>query len=297
MDATSHIFAPLPTIEKYLAQSFASCPLPTGLDDAVRYALLGGGKRLRPILAWHACTAVGAPGEACLPAAAAVELIHAFSLVHDDLPAIDNDDLRRGRPTLHKHAGEAMAILAGDAMMTLAIELLVSHRTPAAIQPLLVRELSGATSAMIAGQVWDTLGGLPPNLSPLEELRLIHSNKTGALIRAALRMGAIMGLHHINQPINGPTLTAITKYGEAMGLAFQVIDDVLDVTQTAEHTGKATGKDAALGKRTYPSVMGLDASTAEVARLRSESLSAIDSLGKNSIGLSELCELLCVRTR
>src|SRR5205085_8444230 len=136
--------------------------MPDNLREAIRYSLLGGGKRLRPVLAWHACAALGAPGEASLPAGAAVELVHAFSLVHDDLPAMDDDDLRRGRPTLHIHAGEAMAILAGDALMALAFDVLARHVAEPTLAGILVAELSAATTGMIAGQVYDSLGGLPP---------------------------------------------------------------------------------------------------------------------------------------
>ncbi|CAN0597575.1 unnamed protein product, partial [Laminaria digitata] len=164
--------------------------LPSNLSDALHYSVLGGGKRLRPALAWYSSIACGGNGEDALNAGTAVELIHAFSLIHDDLPALDNDDLRRGRPTLHIHAGEAMAILAGDALLSIAYEAALNHPR-AELATRLSTELAQGTRAMIAGQVYDTLGGLPEAASDLEAVELVHRNKTGALLRASCRMGAI----------------------------------------------------------------------------------------------------------
>jgi len=268
------------------------------LVAAVEYALLGGGKRLRPLIAWHSCIAVGGTGEDSLSAGAAVELIHAFSLVHDDLPAIDNDDVRRGRPSLHKHAGEAMAILAGDAMLTRALELLTEREAwPAALRLELITELARATSAMIAGQVYDTMGGLPDHMDARERTRMIHRGKTGALLTAAARMGAMCGLRHQGPGAADEKLAHITRFAGAVGLAFQIVDDLLDVTQSSEHAGKKTNKDAAAGKVTYPAVFGVEGSLAEVARLRQEALSGAAALGPSASNLTDLCEYLCVRTR
>lgn len=323
------LFAPLRVIEDALARELAPRPpsQPVALLDAVEYAVLGPGKRLRPLLAWHACEAISAPGERSLPAGLALELVHAFSLVHDDLPAIDNDDVRRGRPTLHKHAGEPMAILAGDALLTRAFELLaftpldsteptrpLADRLTSAMagnaglaltlaerdaaEPAqrlaLLRELASATSAMVAGQVWDTCAGLPPHLSPIEQLRLIHANKTGALIRAACRMGAMCAASFHPGDLR---LSAITAYAEAVGLMFQIVDDLLDVTQSAEHTGKRTHKDADAGKLTYPAVLGVEGSWTEVERLHAAALDALQPLLPRARSLADLAEYLSQRTR
>lgn len=288
------VYAPLPRIEQTLDMLSQQPNSPRGLEEAVRYSLLSGGKRLRPILAWHACVAAGGDGADSVHAGAAVEFIHCFSLVHDDLPAIDNDDLRRGRPTLHKHAGEAMAILAGDALTLAAFEIL-ADANPAHLPRLeLIRELSRATSAMIHGQVWDTLGGLPAGLQPLEQLRLIHRNKTGALIRASCRMGAMCAKPG---PKFEASLAAITRYADDIGLMFQVVDDLLDVTQSAEHTGKRTGKDIDAGKLTFPGVMGVEKTREHVCALKRDALAAIEPLGELGGPLAELCELMSTRTK
>ncbi|MFM9996679.1 MAG: polyprenyl synthetase family protein [Phycisphaerales bacterium] len=295
-------FACVPAIDRRLDELTRDRPEPEPLREAVRYALLGGGKRVRPALAWHACVAVGGAGECSLTAGAAVELVHAFSLVHDDLPALDNDDLRRGRPTLHVHAGEAMAILAGDAMLSMAFRVLVEPEAGSATDDgaraaALVRELSEATAAMIAGQVEDTLGE-PAGVGPSSRTRLdaIHRNKTGALIRAACRMGAM------SAPAEGSAqrearLHAITRYAEAAGLMFQVVDDLLDVERTSEQAGKRTRKDADAGKLTYPGVIGVEGSRREVARLRGDAMEALSGMGREADGLRETCTALAGRDR
>ncbi len=284
--------------------------------DAMAYGTLGGGKRLRPILAWHCCEAIGdgqMPGDASLPAGVAVEFVHCFSLVHDDLPALDNDDLRRGKPTLHKHAGEAMAILAGDALLTLAFEHLSSPRVlmPTNVEPVerhsthvpleaaanvqlaLVRELSHATNCMIQGQVWDTLGGLANKLSDEEKLTQVHSGKTGALIGASCRMGAMIGIADSDEAAIAP----ITHYAKAIGVLFQAVDDLLDVTQTAEHTGKRTGKDADAGKLTYPGLFGVDGTRAKIKQLREHAHEALRPLGTRARTLEAVAEYLAQRTK
>ena len=264
---------------------------PTALRQALAYSVLGGGKRLRPVLTLLSCEAVGGSRDQGRGAAAAIELIHAFSLVHDDLPSMDDDALRRGQPTLHMHAGEAMAILTGDVMMSLAFEWIADADLAADTITQLVRTLADATSCMIAGQVYDTLGGFPEGLSLSRQLELVHRNKTAALIRAACRLGALC----CDAPLRA--VQAMTGYGEAVGLMFQVIDDLLDVTGTAEHIGKATGKDLEAGKLTYPGVHGTEASRKEVIRLRDEALASLGPLGEAADHLRELCEYMAVRTK
>ena len=264
---------------------------PTALRQALAYSVLGGGKRLRPVLTLLSCEAVGGSRDQGRGAAAAIELIHAFSLVHDDLPSMDDDALRRGQPTLHMHAGEAMAILTGDVMMSLAFEWIADADLAADTITQLVRTLADATSCMIAGQVYDTLGGFPEGLSLSRQLELVHRNKTAALIRAACRLGALC----CDAPLRA--VQAMTGYGEAVGLMFQVIDDLLDVTGTAEHIGKATGKDIEAGKLTYPGVHGTEASRKEVIRLRDEALASLGPLGEAADHLRELCEYMAVRTK
>jgi farnesyl diphosphate synthase len=278
-------------VEHWLSTSVEWSQLPTHLADAAQYGVLGGGKRLRPALVIQSCRAVGGHHNASLPAAAALELVHCFSLVHDDLPALDNDALRRGQPTLHIHAGEPMAILAGDLMLAMAFGLVADSNNTAEVRSQLVSELASGTSDMVTGQVYDTLGGLPEELTPLEQVKLVHRNKTGALIRSACRMGGLCG------DASREELMALTVYGEAMGLMFQVVDDLLDVTQSAGHVGKATGKDAACGKRTYPGVLGEAACRDEIERLLGEALDAIGILGASGHPLACIAELMAIRTR
>ncbi len=278
-------------IEDDLARRIESVDGPDALREGLSYAVLGGGKRLRPALTLLSCEAAGGRRDDARSAAAALELIHAFSLVHDDLPAMDDDALRRGRPTLHVHAGEAMAILAGDMLMSLAFEWIAEGSTSPESTSRLVGELATATGCMIAGQVYDTLGGFPPRLSAAEKLQLVHRNKTEALIRAACAMGAICGGAAL------PAYNAICDYGEAVGLMFQIVDDLLDVTQTAAHIGKATGKDSPAGKLTFPGVHGAEASKREVERLRGDAHRALEPLGPPAATLLELCDYMAVRTR
>ncbi len=278
-------------IEADLEARIGAVTGPKALRQALAYSVLGGGKRLRPVLTLLSCEAVGGSRDQGREAAAAIELIHAFSLVHDDLPSMDDDALRRGQPTLHMHAGEAMAILTGDVMMSLAFEWIADADLAPETIAQLVRTLADATSCMIAGQVYDTVGGFPEGLSRPRQLELVHRNKTAALIRAACRLGA-----HCCEG-SPQAILALTGYGEAVGLMFQVIDDLLDVTATAEHIGKATGKDLEAGKLTYPGVHGTEASWKEVIRLRDEALAALAPLGEAADPLRELCEYMAVRTR
>lgn len=233
--------------------------------------MLGGGKRLRPALAWFSSLACGGTGEDAIRAGIAVECIHAFSLVHDDLPALDNDDVRRGRPTLHIHTNEPMAILAGDAMLSLAYEAVLDQDEPG-LSMALTGELATGTRAMIVGQVYDTLGGLPSEANPEEQIRLIHQNKTGALLTASCRMGAMCGGASEQQ------LALITSYARAIGLQFQVVDDLLDIEGCSIEVGKAVGKDAQAGKLTYPGLLGVDRSREIVAELAKQANQALGEL-------------------
>jgi len=287
------LLAVVSEIERAIDSQLNEPDFPEPLKGAVRYAALGAGKRLRPSLTLLSCEAAGVDRARAMTPAVAVELIHAFSLVHDDLPALDDDDLRRGRPTLHVRFDEATAILAGDAMMSMAFGLLA--RTPYAgpeTTTTLVRELAEATNRMIAGQALDTVGA--PEIQaadPQTLVRSIHEQKTGALIRAACRMGAIAA------GASEDVLSAITRYGGAVGLMFQIIDDLIDVEQHASHTGKKTGKDAHAGKLTYPGVFGVSAARAEALNLRDAAFDAIEPLGNKGRTLEELADHLARRTR
>jgi geranylgeranyl pyrophosphate synthase len=262
---------------------------PESLADGMRYCTEGG-KRLRPALAGLAAEACGgvAEDESVRRAGLAVELVHAYSLVHDDLPAMDDDDLRRGRPTAHVKYGEAMAILIGDALLTRAAGLLAEAPSPAAAR--LVAELATGAGpiGMVGGQVADMdLCELPDGV---EGLRYIHRRKTGSLLRSAARMGAIAA------DATADDLAAITTFAEQMGLAFQVFDDLLDATGTAEEIGKTPGKDAAAGKRTYVSELGLAAAREMGRELTCDAQAALEPLGRRGERLATLARLLEQRT-
>jgi geranylgeranyl diphosphate synthase type II len=265
---------------------------PTRLLESIEYSLLAGGKRLRPALvieSWRACAGgnTSAPAKAALASAAALELVHTFSLVHDDLPAMDDDDLRRGRPTNHKVFGEAMAILAGDAMVTMAFEVL-AHDCPPELVGLLVGELAFATGpdGMIGGQVVDMDESKPKTL---EQLQKLHRMKTGALLTASCRMGAIAAGADENK------VSSLDRFGRHLGLAFQIVDDLLDETSTPEQMGKATKKDAAKGKVTYPTIMGLEASRKEAEKNLNAAMKAIAPLGAPAERLKCLAEFVVER--
>jgi len=269
------------------------CPdAPAGLGEAMRYAVLDGGKRLRPLLVLAACEAVGGNAQAALRAACAVELIHAYSLVHDDMPCMDNDVMRRGKPTVHVRFGEARALLAGDALQALAFELLTPEEgVPPAMQARLCRELARAAGAdgMAGGQAID-LASVGLQLSE-DQLRQMHRLKTGALLQASVVMGAVCG-----QTPEG-TLRALSDYGAAMGLAFQVVDDVLDVTQDSATLGKTAGKDAACDKPTYVSLMGLEAARAHAEALRAQALAALVASGlTDTRALAALADMVVRRS-
>jgi geranylgeranyl diphosphate synthase type II len=263
---------------------------PATIHRAMRYSLFAGGKRLRPILCLAAAEACGGKTSAALPAACAVECIHTYSLSHDDLPSMDNDDLRRGRPTCHKVFGDGIAILAGDALLTIAFEI-ASHARPVSRYDLrdLFREITEAAGSrkLIAGQVAD-LEAEGRRLTRAQ-VRCIHENKTAALLTTSVRLGAMAANATTKQ------LASITAFGRALGLAFQVIDDILDVTQTSEKLGKSAGKDLAAQKATYPAVIGLEKSRAEARRLTHQAHSALESLGKNARVLRGLADYLLAR--
>lgn len=281
------------TIDVQIEQFIKSKEFPSNLHDAMKYAILGGGKRLRPALAWYSSIACGGTGEDSIVAGVAVELIHAFSLVHDDLPALDNDDLRRGRATLHIHTNEPMAILAGDAMLSLAYESVLEHENDQIAHQLAI-ELAQGTRSMIIGQVYDTLGGFDEHISSEEQLKLIHMNKTGALLSVSCRMGAICS------GANSQQLELITRYAQAIGLQFQIVDDLLDIEGESHHIGKAVGKDQAAGKLTYPGIMGTKRSRQIVDDLGQRAEHALQELSLNSEGsieaLAKLGEMLTNRT-
>ncbi|MBS0468088.1 MAG: polyprenyl synthetase family protein [Proteobacteria bacterium] len=265
---------------------------PAGLGEAMRYAVLDGGKRLRPLLVLAACEAVGGQSEAALRAACAVELIHAYSLVHDDMPCMDNDVLRRGKPTVHVRFGEARALLAGDALQALAFELLAPEDgVPPAMQARLCRLLAQAAGAdgMAGGQAIDLASvGLQLNE---DELRHMHRLKTGALLRASVVMGAACG-----QP-GAAAQEALAQYGAAVGLAFQVVDDVLDVTQDSATLGKTAGKDAASDKPTYVSLMGLAPAQAYAEALLAEAHAALAASGlADTRALAALADMVVRRS-
>lgn len=278
----------LDAVERALGAFLAEQAIPENLRAACLHAVLAGGKRLRPILVLESAMAAGGTVTGAMPAAIAIEFVHAFSLVHDDLPALDNDTMRRGKPTCHVAFGEAMAILAGDCLLALApVAAARAAHNAAEIQ----RELMSGTVRMIAGQVYDTLQGFPSGLGDGQKLELVHHNKTGALLEASCRMGALAA------GADAATIARLTAYGRATGLMFQIVDDLIDATQTAEHAGKATGKDAEAGKLTYPVVHGIDGSRREIARLRSEASEAIAPLGAKADRLAQLLEFLASRTK
>jgi geranylgeranyl diphosphate synthase type II len=254
-------------LDRYLPKASTK---PATLHKAMRYSLFAGGKRLRPVLCLAAAEACRGTIDNALPLACAVECIHTYSLVHDDLPSMDNDDFRRGRPTCHKVFGEGIAVLAGDALLTIAFEI-VSTAKPASRYDvsILLRELAVAAGSqrLIAGQVADLEA--EGKRVKRDQLRFIHENKTAAILKTSVRLGAM------SANADARKLSAITQFGERLGLAFQVIDDILDVTQTSEILGKSAGKDVAAKKATYPAVIGLEKSRAEARRLTRQAHDAL----------------------
>lgn len=333
-----------PTIEAALEQAVAQVPgCPEILQEAMYYALLGPGKRLRPMLVLLAAEACGGEAQQAIPAACAVEMVHAYSLVHDDLPAMDNDDLRRGRPTCHKVFGEAMAILAGDALLTLAFETLAKGISPperAAACCAVLAEAAGR-AGLVGGQVDDLaaqkhpslpakvlcgnnsfgleaseyssadcrshpaggenasgspsvntiMGGKRKALSAVEYLESIHRRKTGAMILASLRLGALaVGASESEEQM-------LARYGQAVGLAFQIVDDLLDVRGDPSQVGKRLRKDAAQGKLTFPGLLGQEESLRRAQRLVAEAVEAVSPMGERASRLQALAHYVLERTR
>ena len=264
--------------------------VPERLVAAMRHGTLNGGKRLRPFLLRETAALFGASPESSLAAAVSVELIHCYSLIHDDLPAMDDDDLRRGRPTVHKAFDDATAILAGDALLTLAFGHLAEHgaEDPALRARLIVELATGAgTGGMVGGQMRDIEGETTP-LGDLDIARM-HAMKTGSLIRAAIRMGAILG------GADRDALAHLTAYSEAAGRAFQLADDVLDVTASAQSMGKATGKDAGKNKQTLVARVGVDVARKQLGEIVHQAISALSPFGSDARTLGEIARHFATR--
>lgn len=263
---------------------------PATLHQAMRYSVFAGGKRLRPILTLAACEACGGDPEDALPLACAVECLHTYSLIHDDLPSMDDDDLRRGNPTCHKVYGEAVAVLAGDALQAFSFELVGRARESRRYSTkALLAELAttAGSQALIAGQVMD-MEGEGQQLRKAQVVA-IHERKTAALLTTSLRFGAM------SANATPAKLESITRFGYALGLAFQVIDDILDVTQSSEKLGKSAGKDAAVDKSTFPALLGLEGSRSEASRLTNEAHTALRQARLGDSRLAEIADYMLSR--
>ena len=291
MDLKAYLVVRRKQIDRALDRYLPKADLrPPTIHKAMRYSLFAGGKRLRPILCLAAAEAGGGKIENALPLACALECIHTYSLVHDDLPSMDNDDFRRGRATCHKVFGDGIAVLAGDALLTIAFEI-VSRAKPTRRYDMstLLREVAVAAGSqkLIAGQVADLEA--EGKKSTRAQLRYIHENKTAAILTTSVRLGAM------SANADPKKLQTITNFGRALGLAFQVIDDILDVTQTSEKLGKSAGKDIAAKKATYPAVLGLDQSRAEAKRLTKQAHNSLSIFGKKAEALHALANYLLER--
>ncbi len=264
---------------------------PATLHKAMRYSLFAGGaKRLRPVLGLAAAEACGGNSDEALPLLCAVECVHTYSLIHDDLPSMDNDDFRRGQPTCHKVFGDGMAVLAGDALLTFAFELVARATAwPRYDTRTLLQELAVTAGSLklIAGQVADLEG--EGRKVTKAQLRYIHEGKTAALLTTAIRFGAM------SANATPARLQSLTAFGRALGLAFQVIDDILDVTQTSEKLGKSAGKDIAAQKATYPAILGLEGARLEARRLTAEAHAALRPFGTKAEALRALADYLLER--
>ena len=281
-------------IEQYLDRYLADSPDDCGqLNQAIRYSTLGAGKRLRPVLVYATAEAIGLPLEQADPIAAAIEMVHAYSLIHDDLPAMDDDDLRRGRPTCHIKYGDATAILAGDALQALAFEVITD--SPLAQRPAMAVNLISAlakaagSKGMAGGQQLDLDAEKPDANTQLGGLERIHRLKTGALIVACSTMPAIAA------ELDAKQTEQLRQFAAQIGLAFQVHDDVLDITADTETLGKPQGADQARGKATYPSLIGLDSAEALAQQLRDEALAAISDFGDSANALRDLANHMIER--
>lgn len=268
--------------------------LPGSLHKAMRYSVFAGGKRIRPILMMAACEAVGGDVERVLPAACAMEMIHTYSLIHDDLPAMDDDDFRRGRPTCHKVFGEALAILAGDGLLTEAFILLSRLGEKGEVAPEIARRAThviaraAGSMGMVGGQVVDMDSeGKQIDLATLE---YIHTRKTGALIRASVEVGGMLG------GADEGALDGLTRYAQAAGLSFQVADDILDIVGDQELLGKDIGSDQARGKATYPALLGLDAARERARELRDVALNSLAALDERADALRQIAHYIVDRS-
>lgn len=278
------------TFEGYLkGLRFTDEPRLANLEEAMRYSMLAGGKRVRPTLCMEAAWVFGGEPKQVLPSAAAIELIHTYSLIHDDLPAMDDDDFRRGRPTAHKKFGEAMAILSGDAFFGEALTLITVHQQASCGQVLeVVRELASSTgvNGMVGGQVLDMEQTGRGSGTDVETLNLIHKYKTGALIKSSVRIGAILaGASEAEQ-------AAVSEYAAELGLCFQIVDDVLNATATREELGKSAGSDAEQGKATFVGVYGLEGARSQADASKERALAALARVEGDTSGLEEMARFV-----
>jgi geranylgeranyl diphosphate synthase type II len=294
MDITSYLSRKKDSVDKTLEKLVPPAKIfPSSVHAAMRYSLFAGGKRVRPILAIAAAEALGANTSGLLPLAGTVELIHTYSLIHDDLPSMDNDDFRRGRPTCHKVYGEAIAILAGDGLLNMAFEVLSDPRqlksVPANRLIAIIKEISTASGVfgMVGGQVVDMESeGKDIDFPTLE---YIHTHKTGALIRASVRVGALYARAGKRQ------YTALTHYGEMVGLAFQIADDILDITGKQEEIGKDVGSDIKKGKKTFPSFYGLEESRRRAVEVVDKAVTALKDFDRKADPLREIAKYIINR--
>jgi len=280
-------------VDRFLERCIPPATHPDPLNEAMRYTLFAGGKRIRPILALAATEAVGGELSRALPFACGIELIHTYSLIHDDLPAMDDDDLRRGKPANHRMFGEGLAILAGDALLTEAFRVMAEAVAKAAgsqeraLQVLIEVASAAGARGMVAGQAADMgAEGAPIDLPTVE---LIHIRKTGSLIRAAVRGGALLGGAKTDQ------LRRLTRYGELLGLAFQIVDDILGAEASTKVTGKVRGRDVARSKATFPAVLGLPAAKERVQELFGDTVKELRPLGPRAEPLREIARLVVGR--
>lgn len=286
-------------LERYLPRLTEK---PSSLHEAMRYSVFAGGKRLRPALTIMSADIFGVNTKDAMPCACAIEMIHTYSLIHDDLPAMDDDDYRRGRLSCHKAFGEAIAILAGDALLTMAFEIIpkYSPRQYAADLALVLAKAAGS-AGMVGGQVLDMVAEgevaspsdsgreIDPDTTPMMKVEAIHERKTGALLTAAVQMGAVLG------EANEEDMDALITYGEKIGLAFQIKDDILDIESTSEKMGKTVGKDEATGKLTYPALLGMDESKELMKDTVSEAKQAIEKFDEKAFMLRLLADYIAER--
>ncbi|MCI0680500.1 MAG: polyprenyl synthetase family protein [Gemmataceae bacterium] len=313
-DLPSYLKAKQPLVDGRLAALLdRETAAPGPLADAMRYSLLAPGKRLRPTLVLISSQAAGGSDELALPAACAVEMIHAYSLIHDDLPAMDDDDLRRGLPTCHKQYGEALAILAGDALLTMAFQTLAEHCPPRTAAACCLALAKGAGAAgMVGGQMEDLAwergsASLPRDAKTyfpgfeqphsLDALEHIHFCKTGALFRACLQLGVWAAQGERDGGPDPALLARLDEYGRCFGLVFQITDDLLDVERTSAETGKRTNKDATRGKLTYPALLGADESRRRAQQMGRQALEQLTPLGSAGEPLAALVEFALTRDR